>query len=66
MNTTTINIFVMPVGAHTHAFLLNMYLGDKILSHGICIFSALVDNANVLRIVNQNYLEKYSTTFPFV
>lgn len=45
MKNTTMN---MPFRIHTHAFLLGMYLGDEMLGHGICIFTTLVDNVNVL------------------
>lgn len=48
MKNTTMNILVLPFRIHPHAFLLGMYLGDEMLGHGICIFSNLVDNVNVL------------------
>lgn len=38
MNRTAMNILVVPVGAHTNAFLLGLYLGDEMLGYEVCIF----------------------------
>lgn len=56
MKSTAVNILVMPVGAHTHVFLLHIYLGDEMPGHGVCMLSNLADKVNGLWISSQNYV----------